>query len=66
MASKTITGLNTKQAFKRMLDNPEIELNDKKVLRYRMNNDKISLDKMIEMLTANGFKCVQDKVWIQA
>ena len=58
-------GLTTKQAFAEMLDDPNCELKDKKVLRHRMNNNKITLDKMIQILGANGYRSIQDQVWIK-
>ena len=61
----TAKGLNVKEAFAQLLDNPNCKLNDVKVLRHRMNNDKITLDKMIEFLEANGYKCVQNQIFIK-
>ena len=61
----TTQGLSTRQAFADMLNDPNCELKDKKVLRFRMNNNKITLDKMISMLKKNGYKSIQDQVWIK-
>jgi len=58
-------GLTTKQAFAELLEKPDCEIKDKKVLKFRLNNGKITLDKMIKILTSNGYKSVQDQVWIQ-
>ena len=65
MSTTATKGLTTQQAFAEMLNNANVELKDKKVLRFRFNNNKITLDKMIEILKANGYKSVQDQVWIQ-
>lgn len=62
----TEKGLDVKQAFAQMLDDPAVQLNHKKSLRNRMHNDKITLDKMIELLKANGYRCIQDQVFIKA
>lgn len=61
----TEKGLDVKQAFAQMLDDPGVQLNHKKSLRNRMNNDKITLDKMVELLKANGYRCIQDQVFIK-
>lgn len=65
MAQTVEKGFDTKQAFSQMLNDPNCTVNQKKVLRHRMNNNKITLDKMIELLTKNGYKCIQDSVWIK-
>ena len=58
-------GLDVKQAFAEMLDDPTVQLNHKKSLRNRMNNNKITSDKMVELLKANGYRCIQDQVFIK-
>ena len=62
----TVKGLKVNEAFKEMLDNPDCKLKNKKGLRFRMNTNKISLEKMIKLLQANGYKCIQDQVFIKA
>lgn len=58
-------GLDVKQAFAEMLNDPKVQLNHKKSYRNRLNNGKITLDKQIELLKANGYKCIQDQVFIK-
>ncbi len=61
----TTKGLDVKEAFAQMLDDPKVKLNHKKSYRNRMNTGKITLDKMIELLKANGYKCIQDQIFIK-
>ena len=61
----TIQPLDVKQAFTQMLDDPKVELNHKKSYRSRMNNGKITLDKMIKLLKANGYKCIQNQMFVK-
>jgi len=62
----TIQGLKVKEAFIELLDRPDCKLKNIKSLRYRVNNKKISLEKMIELLEGNGYKSIQDQVFIKA
>lgn len=62
----TQKGLDVKEAFAEMLNDSNVKLNHKKSYRNRMNNDKITLDKMIELLKDNGYKCIQDQVFVKA
>ena len=62
----TTKGLDVKQAFAEMLDDPQVKLNHKKSYRSRMHSGKITLDKMIELLKRNGYRCIQDQVFIKA
>lgn len=61
----TVKGLDVRQAFAEMLDDPTVQLDHKKSYRNRMNNGKITLDKMIKLLKANGYKCIQNQIFIK-
>ncbi len=61
----TAKGLDVKQAFAEMLNDPKVKLKHKKSYRSRMNNGKITLDKMIELIKSNGYKCVQDQIFVK-
>lgn len=63
---QTTKGLTTEQAFKELLDDKEVEIEDRQVLKYREKNGGISLEKKIKMLEQKGWKRLYETAWTKS